>query len=163
MMCSGAAWSTCAVLVMNRALDLHLYAVPRHAEAEAKIAAAVAKFWEAVERGEQPPPILPQDRKTLAAMFRTDNGETLDLSGDNALPELLEERRGLKAAHKTAELRIAEIEDEVRMKVGAAAIATLPGWRITWRSVERKEFTVPAKTVRTLRIAQRNGDNHDDR
>jgi predicted phage-related endonuclease len=158
-MCTGAAWGTVAVLVTNRAFDLHLYAVPRHAAAEAKIAEAVRDFWRAVDAGEQPPPVMPQDRKTLAEMFRSDTGETIDLSGNNLLPELLDERRGLKAAYKTAEERIAEIDDEVKLAMGTAAIGTLPGWRITWRSTERKEFTVPAKTVRTLRIAK-NGDTN---
>ena len=155
MMTTGAAWGTIACMVMTRNLDLHLYAVPRHAAAEAKIAEAVAKFWEAVERGDQPPPVMPQDRKTLAEMFRTDNGETLDLSGDNALPELLEERRALRATTKTAEHRVAEIEDEVRMKMGAAAVATLPGYRITYKTQHRKETVIPARDIRVLRIAQK--------
>jgi hypothetical protein len=69
MMTTGAAWGTIAIMTMTRNLDLHLFAVPRHAAAEAKITEAVAKFWDAVERGEQPPPILPRDYETLIRMF----------------------------------------------------------------------------------------------
>jgi predicted phage-related endonuclease len=106
---------------------------------------------------------MPQDRKTLAEMFRSDSGETIDLSQNNMLPELLDERRGLKAAYKAAETRIAEIDDEVKLAMGSAAIGTLPGYRITWKTQHRKETVIPARDIRVLRIAQRNGDNHDDR
>jgi len=155
-MCTGAAWGTVAVLVTNRGFDLHMYAVPRHAAAEAKIAAAVAEFWRAVDAGEQPPPVMPQDRETLIRMFPKDDGSSLDLNFDNELPVLLAERASLKVATK----RLVEIDETIKAKLGSAATAFCSDWRISYRAHERAEYTVPAKTVRSLRITRKgmNGD-----
>lgn len=151
MMTTGAAWGCIAVLVMNRALDLHTFPVPRHAAAEAKIADAVRAFWCRVERGEAPPPTMPADRVTLAGMFKQDNGAEIDLTGDNELPGILAERATLKAAMK----RLAEIDDAIKAKVGAARTALASGWRIQFSTQHRKEYTVPAQDVRVLRITRK--------
>jgi len=133
-----------------------LFAVPRIAAVEAKILADVAAFWDAVERGEPPKQVLPRDYETLARLFPTDNGETIDLSADNELPGLLAERVTLKASMK----RLAEIDTAIKAKVGEAKTALASGWRISYATHERKEYTVPAQTVRTLRITAMNGETN---
>jgi predicted phage-related endonuclease len=160
MMCSGAAWGTIAMLQMNRALTLHLYAVPRHAAAEAKIADAVCKFWNSVDRGEPPPPVMPQDRETLIRMFpRETPGEEISLDGDNEVPGLLAEWATLRGATK----RLQEITDCIRVKVGSASTARCAGWTIHYKTQHKKAYTVPEKDVRVLRIvAPRNGNGDID-
>lgn len=155
MMTTGAQWGCIAVLVMNRALDLHMFPVPRHAAAEAKIADAVRAFWASVERGEQPPPTMPADRATLAQMFKKDNGLEIDLTSDNELPGLLAERATLKAATK----RLAEIDDAIKAKVGEAKTALASGWRITFSTQHRKAYTVPEGDFRVLRITKKGESN----
>jgi predicted phage-related endonuclease len=157
MMVTGAAWGCLAVMVMNRALDLYTFHVPRNAKAEAKLRAGVVAFWGAVDRGETPPPTMPADRETLVKLFPRDDGRTIDLTGDNELPALLAERVSLRAAEK----RLKEINDSIRVKIGSAQRAVLPGWVITYASHHRKEYTVPAQDVRQLRITAEK-DSLDD-
>jgi hypothetical protein len=155
MMTTGAAWGTIAIMVMTRNLDLRLFAVPRIAAVEAKITADVASFWDAVERGEPPKPVLPQDYETLARLFPTDNGEEISLDGDNEMPGLLTERATLLGATK----RLADINDAIRAKVGAARTARSGEWLIRNATEHRKAYTVPEKDVRVLRIKRiSNGD-----
>jgi len=159
MMTTNASWGTIAILVMTRNLDLRLFAVPRIAAVEAKITADVASFWDAVERGAPPKPVLPQDYETLIRMFPKDDGSSLDLNGDNELPILLAERASLKAATK----RLAEIDTAIKAKLGSAATAFCSDWYLSYKAHERREFTVPAQTVRTLRIIPiKNGDDNGE-
>jgi hypothetical protein len=158
MMVTNAAWGMIAMLQMNRALSLHLYAVPRHAAAEAKIAEAVRAFWASVDRGEQPPPVMPQDRETLIKMFpRETPGEVIDLDGDNEVPGLLAEWATLRGATK----RLQEVQDCIRVKVGSASTARCAGWKISYKTQHRKAHTVPEKDVRVLRIIAPNNGNGD--
>jgi hypothetical protein len=155
MMATGAAWGVIALMVMNRALDLHIFRVPRNAGAEAKLAQGVRSFWQAVERGDMPPPTMPADRETLASMYPQDDGTTLNLTGDNELPGLLAERVALKGA----ETRLKEINDAIRVKLGSAKRALLPGWVITYATHHRNAYTVPEQDVRTLRITAEKDSN----
>lgn len=154
MMTTGAAWGTIAIMVMTRNLDLRLYAVPRIPAVEAKIIADVAAFWDAVERGEPPKPVLPQDYETLIRMFPTDTGEEIDLGSDNELPHLLSERATLCDATK----RLAEINDAIRVKVGSASTARCAGWKISYKAQHRKSYVVPEADIRVLRISKQGDD-----
>lgn len=159
-MLAGVDAAVVACLVVSRDLPIHIYDVPRHAGAEAKIRDAVAAFWRSVEEGIRPPPVDGRDAATLAGMFPRDNGDVLDLTGDNRLPELLEERAVARAALKEREERVDAIDAEIKAKLGEAAEARLPGWRITWKSQHRAERLVPASDFRVLRITDlRNREN----
>jgi predicted phage-related endonuclease len=159
MMTTGASWGTIAVMVMTRNLDLHLFAVPRIAAVEAKIIADVAAFWDAVERGVPPAPVLPQDYETLIKMFpRETAGEEISLDGDNEVRGLLAEWATLRGATK----RLAEISDAIRVKVGTASTARCAGWVIHYKTQHKKAYTVPEKDVRVLRIVAPNNGNGDE-
>ena len=141
-----------SVMVDNRAKDTHRFEVPRHPGAEAKIIAAVSEFWACVGKGEPPAADYTRDGTAIAAMFPRDNGQVIDLSGDNRLPELLSRRANLKASIGTAEKEAEAIDAEIKAKIADASEATLPGWRITYKAQERRETIIPAKTIRVLRI-----------
>ena len=152
-MLMGAPRAWIAVLVDNRAKDFHVFEVPRHPAAEAKIIANVAAFWRQVAAGEAPAPDYARDGDAIASMFPRDNGEVIDLSADNRLPELLARRAALKAIIGTAETELEAIDAEIKDKIGAASEATVPGWKITFKAQTRPERLMPATTFRVLRIA----------
>lgn len=136
-----------AVMVCSPSFPVHTFDVPRHEAAEGKILAAVADWWRAWDAGEIAGPA-----PSIAALV--DDGSHIDLAGDNRLPDLLVERAGLKAAASTAEKRIAEIDAEIKEKMGAARTAWLPGWSLSYATQERREFVTPAKTIRVLRVKE---------
>lgn len=150
LMDAPRAWI--AVMVDNRAKDFRVFEVPRHPAAEAKIIANVAAFWRAVAAGEPPAPDYARDGAAIAAMFPRDNGEVLDLSADNRLPEMLARRAELKAQISAAEAEAEAIDAELKDKIGAASEATLPGWKITFKAQTRPERVVAASTFRVLRV-----------
>lgn len=153
MMLAGAAWGAVAVLVMSRDFPVFIYDVPRHEGAEARIAAKVKAFWAAVEAGQQPPADFTKDGPAIAALFKREReGAEVDLSGNNRLPEILDRRAELAAILKSADAEKEAIDAEIKQAVGLAASASIPGWRITWRSQHRKEQVLAAKDIRVLRI-----------
>lgn len=154
MMLADAAFGVIACLVDNRAKDLFMYDVPRHPKAEALIVQKVAQFWATHAAGRQPSPDYARDAASVLAMFPKDNSRAVDLSKDNRIPMLLENRETLKAALKATEAQLAETETEIKHKLGDNAEAYLPGWKISHRLQSRKGYEVKATEFRVLRVTK---------
>jgi predicted phage-related endonuclease len=157
LLVTGRTHGILAALVCSPGYPLHLFEVPRHEDAERRILDAAAAFWRKWDAGEHP---QAQSAAGLAEM--TDDGSYRDLSADNELPLLLEERHALKATTSSADKRLKEIDVTIKERIGPASTAWLPGWQLSWKAQERKEFTVPAATIRVLRVkATADGDEED--
>lgn len=136
--------------------NLHLFEVPRHAGAEARIREAVAQFWKDTEAGRMPKADYDRDAQLLAFLKPPVAGAApIDLSGDNMLPEILEERERLNAEIKEREARVEQIKAEVLDKLNGAPAAVLPGWKLTNTITNRKEKLMPAASFPVLRISRR--------
>jgi predicted phage-related endonuclease len=136
-------------------VELVVYRVERNPVAEARIQTIVKKFWAAFDSGHAPQPVYERDLAVLKAALRPRPGiEPLDLSSDNYLGEILDERALHKAAINTLTERIDAIDAEIIHKLDGAELATLPGWKITNKMQHRNPFTVPAKDYPVLRVAR---------
>lgn len=154
LLVTGRAWGVLAVMIRGGGYPIHYFDVPRHGAAERRILDAVAQWWKAWDAGE-----IPHAAPSAELAADLDDGSYRDLSGDNELPPLLTERAELKATTSTAEKRLKEIDYAVKNRMGSASTAWLPGWQISFRAQERKEYTVPAASVRVLRVkATEEGD-----
>jgi predicted phage-related endonuclease len=156
LLVTGRAWGVLAVMIRNPSYPVYYWDIPRHEAAERRILDAVAQWWHAWETGAIPEAV-PSD--ALAAEL--DDGSYRDFSDDNELPLLLEERHALKATTSIAEKRLKEIDYIVKNRMGPASTAWLPGWQLSFKAQERKEFTVPAATIRVLRV-KATADQEDD-
>lgn len=139
-----------AVMVMSPSLPLEIFDVPRHEAAEARILAAVADWWRAWDAGDIPAPAAASDG--LAEAF--DDGTHRDLSGDNLIREMLEERAALKDTESETAARIKELDYEIKNRIGSARTAWLPGWMLKYPTLHRKEHTVAAGDYRRLTISR---------
>jgi predicted phage-related endonuclease len=144
---TGCARGILAVMVRSPSFPLHLFDVPRHPAAEQRILDAVAEFWRMWDAGEHP---VAQSAEGLAEVF--DDGSSIDLSQDNLLPVILDERAILKATTSSAEARLKEIDEVIKQRIGAARLGWLPGWQITYATQHRKETLIPARDIRVLRV-----------
>jgi len=153
-MLMDAARSLVAALVIGTyTAELHLFDVPRHAGAEAKVRDIAKAFWQGVVQEAPPPVDYARDADLVAALHPAEKpGSTIDLSGDNTLAVLLPELAALKAEISADGKRAAEIETEIRAKVGDHETGLLPGWKISWKSQTRKAYSVAEKTFRVLRV-----------
>lgn len=154
MMLDGAAYGVIACLVDNRAKDLFLYDVPRHPKAEALIRHKAAQFWAAIAADTPPAPDYRRDADAIMAMFPKGGGSALNLTGDNRMPELLETRAALKQSIAADSADLEAIDAEIKHKLGDAAEAFLPGWKLSYKLQQRAGYTVSPTEFRALRITK---------
>jgi len=154
-MLSDAAFGVVGVLEVNAwNLNCGIVEIPRHPAAEDKIIRAVKQFWGDVMYGHEPPPDYGKDAGLLKILApREAKDKVIDLSGNNALPVLLDERARLKERIKKMESRCEEIETELKFSMRDAAMATgVNGFKITWKTAHYDEYIVKARDTRILKI-----------
>ena len=118
-----------ALVVDSFTAELHLIPVARHAEAEQKILATVRKFWADFDAGLQPAVDPDRDHDVVKKLFPGENGATVDLSADNMLTSLLDERKNLGEIVAASEKRRKAINTEIMFKMGANTFALIAGGR----------------------------------
>jgi len=153
MMLSGCSHGQIACGVFQRDLPLYLYEVPRNAAVEQMILDKVAEFWASVEAGQEPAADPARDGNAIAALYPVAlAGKTVELWGDNYVTDILHERAGLMKTIGESKKRVEAIDGEIKVRMTDAEIATHPDFRITWRLVGKKAFTVPAQSYRLLKV-----------
>ncbi len=148
LLCTGCEWGWIALMVTSPSLPVFYWPAKPHAGALERIKRAAAQFHTEIETGHHLGAAA--SAEGLAQIF--DDGSTIDLSGDNQVRELLEERAMRHESANAEDKRIKEIDDIVKAKIGAAARAFVPGWSISYATHHRKQVVLAAKDVRTLRI-----------
>jgi predicted phage-related endonuclease len=108
-------------------------------------------WWNEYVVTETPPPPTADDADVLARLYpRQAKGVTVALPGEMlAARDELNEAEAIKSACET---KIAEIKNRVRAAMGEAETGVLPdgtGW--TWKTQQRKAYTVEAGESRVLR------------
>jgi predicted phage-related endonuclease len=153
MMLTKATWGAIAALVVSEFVwELHTFFVDRHPAAEQRIIDRVAEFWKAVDAGEQPSIDFERDGALIDLLYpREVPGKQIDLTGDNRIGELLEQRENVREAIRIAERLCETYENEIKSKIGDAESALVHGWHVTFKNVSKKEYTVRASSYRQLR------------
>jgi predicted phage-related endonuclease len=153
----AAFGAVAALLVDPFNMDAAILELQRDAQIEAQIIAAVDAFWADVAAGREPDPDFEQDRAAIEALRPHElPGKTLDLSGNNYVAEMLDQRADLLRRIKADEARCEAVENELRFLAGdAETITGIDGFKITYKTINRKAFTVPASSKRGLRIYDR--------
>ena len=152
---TGASWAAVAPIIVGHGLYVPVVPVPIHAGVMARLRAEVKLFWQRVESGDTPDPDFRRDGATIDAVYRDDNAQELDLTGDNHAPELCAELDGLLLARRDADDRIEAIKAELKHKLGHHESAVLAdGRRITWRAQSRAMRFQPPTDSRVLRVGR---------
>lgn len=155
MLVTGASKATICVLIGGQ--QLVWCDVPRDERRIRKLIYAGQKFWGLVKNGVPPEPDGSETAvRTLNALWGTDDGETIGLNG--TLQETLDELTVLKARRKVVDRDIKELENKLKMTLGPAQRGVLPsGWAVSWRTQERRGYTVAPTTQRILRLHKPKG------
>lgn len=149
---TGASWAQVAGMVVSFGVDLELVEAPLHDALMDKIKEETHLFWESIASNTPPPADYGKDGALIAKIYPSDNGQEVDLSGDNALPAILEEREKLKAEMKAAEERVGAIDTEIKTKLGAFERGHIPGWAVSWKLQNRKAYSVEATSFRKIGV-----------
>jgi len=149
-----------ALLVDAHQMDVSIHEMSRSSAAEDKIKKAVETFWQNVQLGIEPDPDFVRDADTVRAMWRAerDKDAEVDLSGNNRIPLLLEQRAILKEQNKVNDALLEAIDAEIKFEMKDAAVGVgVPGWRITYKTSFVKSYTVAERTQRVLRVSDLRG------
>lgn len=103
----------------------------RNREYGAMIRAKVAEFWARVDAGQAPEPDFTKDGDTIARMLANDNGQTVDMTGNNRLAELVAEYNAASADEKAAKARKDAAKAETLMLIGEASKVIGSGFTIS--------------------------------
>jgi hypothetical protein len=152
MACTGKDHGFIVVCVGGN--KLYKMRVERHDKIIARIEAEVAAFWESIREGREPRPDFTQDGATISRLYSSGNGEWLDLSGDNHLPELCANYKTGKAQEKAGKETADAALAEIKAIVGNAAGASCQGFQIKFSDIaegEVKAFTRKAYRRATIK------------
>jgi len=129
--------------------DFRIYVVERDDEGIEKIIDAERDFWFNHVVPRVPP--QPTTRKDAAKLWARDNGQAIE-----AAPDVIDAVNRLKVLRKErSEIaeREAFLEDQIAVAFGEAGTLTAGGDPIaTYRTVERKPYSVKASSYRQLRL-----------
>lgn len=155
-MLAGAAMAYVAALVHDTfTADLYLLPVHRHPGAEQRILDVTGKFWADMDAGREPDVMPEKDLETVKLLYPNEDGEELDLTGDNELPSLIDERADLTLTAKTAEDARKAIETVIRARLRESSAARIADGRlITLKVTKRSGYEVQPTSFRTLRVAK---------
>lgn len=78
----------------------------------------------------------------------------LDLTSDNLLPSLLNERAALKAGIDANQKRLKEIDAEIASKMNGQEEAITAGWKLSNKIQIRKEYVVKETIFTVLRATR---------
>jgi putative phage-type endonuclease len=149
---TGASWAAVAALVVTHKLELHLIDIAPHPGLIETIKSAALRFWKLVLSGREPPPDYARDGALIRALFPKDDGSEVDLTGDNELPDLLDQRDAAKSIKKQVEEEIEAIDGQLIHRLGDAARARFNGGTISLKTINRAAYQVKATSFRQLRV-----------
>lgn len=150
----GARAYVCALVDTGFKSELKLFDIARHDAAYAVICEKVKDFWAAAEAGEVPEADYAMDLGLVKFLHPPQaDGPPLDLTTDNRLAELLPRRAELALEAKRIEKELDATEAEIIDKLRGASLADCPGgWRVTYKRINRKGYTVKDSSFAQLRI-----------
>lgn len=147
---AGHSWACVALLVVGLGLELHIIDVPIHRGVLKRVRDEIAKFWAIVDSGEPMQPDYARDGDALAKVYSRGDDPDIDLTGDEEFAAWIVRRDSLKARIDEATGDLDTVKNQVKARLGNAAIARCGSRTVTWKVVNKREYIVPASSNRML-------------
>jgi len=148
---TGRAWGTIAVLVGGN--DLRLFTYERRPKTIALIEAAVAEFWQSIRDNKPPRPDFAVDGDAIAQLYATAvPGKTLDLTGDNRLPELIAAYRAGGEMEKRGKTAKDAAKAEILEKIGDAEFVTCGPHKVSAKMIAGGPVSYERQPYRDFRV-----------
>lgn len=149
MLVTGVEWGSIAALVGG--VEFFWTDLSRNNGFIEVLVQACRDFWQRVKDGNPPDPDHTEStKKLLKQLYPRDTGEIIALA-----PEFIDvddELQRLKAEQKKLQERRDFLEARLKLAIGDATAATLDNGAVyTLKTTDRREFTTPATSFRTLR------------
>jgi putative phage-type endonuclease len=149
---TGLEWALLACLVGGQRLELRR--IERDEKLIEMMIEAEAEFVRLVETDTPPPPDGSKATDDVLKLLypRAVEGQVVQLTAEDA--EAIRELKTLKEAAKATAKQIDLREQQIKMRLGDAEIGLLDGQpAVTWKTTERKAYTVEASRYRSFRLS----------
>lgn len=149
---TGFQWGTICVLIGGQ--QLKWFDIERNERFIQNLIRVESEFWTLVETEKPPVPQVHSESlvKALQKLHPDDNGESIELPADALGWDA--ELQAIKAQVKELEARKSDIENRIKVAIGAATFGKIHGldYVYSWKTVERKGYEVkPSKTRQLTR------------
>ena len=151
---TGSKWCSVAALVVDHGIDLHLIEVPPHPAIVETIKTEALRFWEMVFSGREPDPDYARDGELIRAMMRPEAGIEIDLSENNELPSLLDQRETEMALAKEHEEKAKAINAHLLHLMGNASRGHFKGGYLSAKTISRAPYQVKATSYLQLKVVR---------
>jgi putative phage-type endonuclease len=149
---TNSAYAMVALLVVGRGIELHMIDIPVVPDLMRRIRGEVADFWRVTAAGGHPDADWKRDGALIEELYEP-NGNIVDLSNDNMLPEICDEKARIASEKGVIEKRLKEIKAELLDKMAGASAARIADGRvITAKTVERAGYEVKPTSYIDVRI-----------
>ncbi len=156
MKLTGASWGAVGVLRVGHGVEFDVIPIPNHEGVWSRLVDEVREFWRRVEENDPPAPDYGRDGALIAGLYAQDDGTEVDLSQDNRLVAILDERAELKAKESEgsdAAKKRRELDNEILAKLGPAARARIADGRtITAKTIKRSGYSVQPGSYRQIKV-----------
>ncbi len=147
------SWGCMAVLIGGN--ELRMFEYSRRDTTIKIIEDRVAEFWRNIRDGVEPKPDFAKDAGTISALYSSvSDGKTVDLSGSNRLPELIQTYRGASEQEKAAKDAKEASKAEILTLVGDAEVALCDGDRVSCRMVAGAHIAYDRKPYRSFHLSK---------
>ena len=151
-----ADFAVLSLMIVGYRVDMRILPVPILTRTWDSFLKRTKRFWIDVEQRRPPPVTAPDDSDLLKQLYPGQPGLSVDLTGNNMLPELLDKHEELAATLREGRAPLKAVEKEyeavrthIKAIVGDAETAYLPGNKLA----TFKSQTNPGWTARVLRIS----------
>jgi predicted phage-related endonuclease len=154
---TGCTWAVVAALVVDSGIALHVLDVKPIDGLIETLIEKNREFWQMVESGTRPPLDYERDGALIARLNKrvSADDKTLDLSGDNAFIDAVNEHAACSHDISLLAKRKDRAEAEIRDKLGDASGAEAGEFFVSCKTVKRAAYQVAAGESRQLRVRHR--------
>ena len=149
-------WAAVAAMAIgDGGVDFHVNEIAVKAPMVEQFKALVAEFWVMVEEKTPPPVDYERDLDAVFDLYKDDDGDIVDLTGDTAFRQQLAERKMLttiESSGRLAHKQRREIDAKIVQRLGNAAGARVGSTLLTAKVVKRSGYTVAPTEYRQIRV-----------
>lgn len=145
------------ITIGDSGLDIEIIDVPLKPALMDKFRLLAADFWRRVREKEPYDVDWGKDAATILGMFADDDGSVVDLTGDERMQVILEQReqcKQIEADGRSAEEHRRKLDAEIILKLGNARAARLDNGLIKAPTVKVKEAVRKAYSYRRISVTQ---------
>lgn len=154
-LCADINWTLIAPLVGgNTPMP---FARIRDHEIGSRIVEQIEEFWSWVKEGKAPPPDFNADGAVIGQLLYQDNGEVLDMTGNEAFAELVAKHTMALDAEKAGKEQKDALKAQILLSIGHAAKVQLKGGYINAGTNKGSAGTLVTADMIGQRVGQRSG------